>query len=356
MHITFVVNSFSRQPTGGLKIIYQYANHFAERGHTVTIVFCVSNPVAKYEGKVPYAVRYMAQKAIVQKGPRWYPLDNRVKKIYTTAITAQTIPDGDAVFATAIGTARPVADLPSCKGKKYYLIQDFENWSCSDDEVYATYNLGMTNIPIAKWLADIVQEKTGKEPYYIPNAIDTDLFHVKTENRLRYPHSIAMIYQRGEHKGFQYGYQVCLKLKENYPDLRCHIFGLSKREPEWPQWIKYTENATQEQLVGIYNSVSVFLCSSVEEGFGLCGAESMACGCAFATTGYCGVYTYAKNEENALISPVKDVDALYQNVCRLFDDGELRTRLSQKGRKDIEKMSWNNAFDKMDRLIEGRNT
>ena len=201
MHITFVVNSFSRQPTGGLKIIYQYANHFAERGHTVTIVFCVSNPVAKYEGKVPYAVRYMAQKAIVQKGPRWYPLDNRVKKIYTTAMTAQTIPDGDAVFATAIGTARPVADLPSCKGKKYYLIQDFENWSCSDDEVYATYNLGMTNIPIAKWLADIVQEKTGKEPYYIPNAIDTDLFHVKTENRLRYPHSIAMIYQRGEHKG-----------------------------------------------------------------------------------------------------------------------------------------------------------
>lgn len=298
----------------------------------------------------------MAQKAIVQKGPRWYPLDNRVKKIYTTAMTAQTIPDGDAVFATAIGTARPVADLPSCKGKKYYLIQDFENWSCSDDEVYATYNLGMTNIPIAKWLADIVQEKTGKEPYYIPNAIDTDLFHVKTENRLRYPHSIAMIYQRGEHKGFQYGYQVCLKLKENYPDLRCHIFGLSKREPEWPQWIKYTENATQEQLVGIYNSVSVFLCSSVEEGFGLCGAESMACGCAFATTGYRGVYTYAKNEENALISPVKDVDALYQNVCRLFDDGELRTRLSQKGRKDIEKMSWNNAFDKMDRLIEGRNT
>lgn len=268
----------------------------------------------------------------------------------------QTIPDGDVVFATAIGTAHPVASLPECKGRKFYLIQDFENWSCSDEEVYATYNLDMVNIPIAKWLADIVQEKTGKEPYYIPNAIDTDLFHVKTENRLRYPHSIAMIYQHGEHKGFQYGYQVCLKLKENYPDLRCHIFGLSKREPEWPQWIKYTENATQEQLVGIYNSVSVFLCSSVEEGFGLCGAESMACGCAFATTGYRGVYTYAKNEENALISPVKDVDALYQNVCRLFDDGELRTCLSQKGRKDIEKMSWNNAFDKMDRLIEGRNT
>lgn len=337
MKITFVVNSFSRQPTGGLKIIYQYANHFVERGHTVTIVFCVSNPVAKYEGKMPYAIRYIAQKAIVQKGPTWYPLDNRVKKIYTTAMTAQTIPDGDIVFATAIGTARPVADLPSCKGKKYYLIQDFENWSCSDDEVYATYNLGMTNIPIAKWLADIVRDKTNREPYYIPNAIDTELFRVVVENEYRFPHSIAMIYQRGEHKGFRYGYKVCLKLKERYPDLQCHIFGLSKRESEWPQWIKYTKNATQEQLVKIYNSVSVFLCSSVEEGFGLCGAESMACGCAFVSTGYSGVYTYAKNEENALISPVKDVDALYKNVCRLFENKELRIRLSQEGRIDIEK-------------------
>lgn len=355
MHITFVVNSFSRQPTGGLKIIYQYANHFAERGHSVTIVFCVSNPVAKYEGKVPYAIRYMAQMAIIQKGPTWYPLDKRVKKVYTTAMNEKTIPNGDVVFATAIGTARPVAALPNCKGKKYYLIQGFENWSCSDDEVYETYNLGMTNIPIAKWLADIVRDKTNEEPCYIPNAIDTDLFHVVVKNENRFPHSIALIYQRGEYKGFQYGYQVCLKLKEKYPDLQCHIFGLSQRNPEWPQWINYVENATQEQLVEIYNSVSVFLCSSVEEGFGLCGAESMACGCAFATTGYRGVYTYAKDNVNALISPIKDVEALYENVCKLFEDKQLRIRLSQEGRKDIEQMSWNNAYEKMDRLMDGEN-
>ena len=142
MKITFVVNSFSRQPTGGLKIIYQYANHFVERGHTVTIVFCLSNPVAKFEGKVPYGIRYLAQREIIRNGPTWYPLDKRVKKVYRTAMNEQTIPDGDVVFATAIGTAHPVASLPECKGRKFYLIQGFENWSCSDEEVYATYNYG----------------------------------------------------------------------------------------------------------------------------------------------------------------------------------------------------------------------
>lgn len=233
---------------------------------------------------------------------------HRILVVLSTVLCIFLIGNHYAMQKYTIGTARPVADLPSCKGKKYYLIQDFENWSCSDDEVYETYNLGMTNIPIAKWLADIVRDKTNKEPYYIANAIDTDLFRVVVENENRFPHSIAMIYQRGGHKGFQYGYRVCVRLKEKYPDLQCNIFGLSKREAEWPQWIKYTENATQEQLVEIYNSVSVFLCSSVEEGFGLCGAESMACGCAFATTGYRGVYTYAKDNVNALISPIKDED------------------------------------------------
>lgn len=74
MKITFVVNSFSRQPTGGLKIIYQYANHFVERGHTVTIVFCLSNPVAKFEGKcrMVFAIWHREKSyGMVQRGIRW---------------------------------------------------------------------------------------------------------------------------------------------------------------------------------------------------------------------------------------------------------------------------------------------
>ena len=136
-----------------------------------------------------------------------------------------------------------------------------------------------------------------------------------------------------------------------YPDMKCHIFGLPKREPDWPKWIEYTQNASQEELVKIYNSVSVFMCSSVEEGFGLCGAESMACGCAFATTGYRGVYTYATNQKNALISPIEDEEALYKNVCLLFDNNELRTRLARNARNEILNLSWENAYQRMDNLM-----
>jgi glycosyltransferase involved in cell wall biosynthesis len=289
---------------------------------------------------------------MVEQGPRWFPLDKNVRMLYTTAISEDTVPDGDAVFATAVGTARPVAALPERKGKKFYLIQDFENWRCSDEAVYETYRLGMTNITIAEWLRNLVCEKSGREAVCIPNGIDGSTFRVRVPNRERYPHSISMIYQKGEYKGFAYGYAVLLKLKERYPDLRCHIFGVPKREPEWPKWIQYTCNASEKELVSIYNSASVFLCSSVEEGFGLCGAESMACGCAFATCGYRGVYTYAQDGFNALISPVKDVDALYRNVCRLFDDAGLREIISRNGEESIQDFSWDEAFARMDSQLQ----
>jgi glycosyltransferase involved in cell wall biosynthesis len=90
----------------------------------------------------------------------------------------------------------------------------------------------------------------------------------------------------------------------------------------------------------------------VEEGFGLCGAESMACGCAFATSGYRGVYTYARDGFNALISPVKDVDALYRDVSRLFDDAGLREFISKNGVESMQDFSLDKAFARMDSLME----
>lgn len=74
MKITFVVNSFSRQPTGGLKIIYQYANHFVERGHTVTIVFVfqILLQSLKEKCRMVFAIWHREKSyGMVQRGIRW---------------------------------------------------------------------------------------------------------------------------------------------------------------------------------------------------------------------------------------------------------------------------------------------
>ena len=60
-------------------------------------------------------------------------------------------------------------------------------------------------------------------------------------------------------------------------------------------------------MFDILNYASIFICSSINEGFGLTGAESMACGCALATTSYPAVFEYAVDKKNCLVSPVKDI-------------------------------------------------
>ena len=42
MRITFILPGLSRYPSGGFKVVYQYANKFAEDGHQVTIIHDIS--------------------------------------------------------------------------------------------------------------------------------------------------------------------------------------------------------------------------------------------------------------------------------------------------------------------------
>lgn len=353
MKINIVMNFFSGRATGGVKIIFQYANHFAENGHDVMLVYGIEEPLAKYKGKIPYFMRIPLQSLRVKAGASWFKLNKKIKKIAVRSVNNDSVPDGDIVFATAVETAQWVAGLSDDKGKKFYLIQGFENWNFSDKAVYDTYRLGMTNIAIAGWLEELVQKYDRGRTILIPNAIDTNVFHVITPPEQRKPHSISMIYQQGECKGFEYGMDALIKLRNKYPDMQCKIFGVTESDENWPEWIEYVHRASESQLADIYNSSAVFMCSSVIEGFGLCGAESMACGCALVSSGYQGVFTYANPDETALITEVKDSEALFQAVSRLFDDTETRVQLAKNGNRAIKKLSWTNAYRKMDELLMG---
>lgn len=351
MRVTFVIDSFHRKPGGGTKIIYKYANHFAECGHKVQIVFALPEPLPRYKGKLPYPIRYLVQKSIISRGPSWFSINPAIKLKFSNAINEKTVPDADVIFATAVATALPVSILSERKGRKCYLIQDFENWVHDDEYVYSTYRLGMTNIAISKWLAELVGQFDGKKAVLIANGIDTNAFHITVLPEKRKAHSVAMIYQTGKHKGFEYGYSALLKLKNKYPDMECRIFGTPPRPNEWPDWIQYTQAASEEQLVEIYNHSAIFLCSSVLEGFGLCGAESMACGCALVSSAYKGVFTYAIPDETAVITKLCDSDALMRAVESLFDNDEKRINMAKKGNAQIQDLSWERAFCQMDKLI-----
>lgn len=350
MKITFCMPGYNRKPIGGYKMVYEYANRLVEKGHDVSIVFVVGKALNMI--KVPNRVKLLWGKGMVTIFPRWFKLDKRIKRIAVLEIKDKYIPDSEVIFATGIATAEPIKNLSKSKGRKFYLIQDFENWRHNDSYVFETYRYGLKNIVIASWLKEIV-DKYSKEPsVLIKNAIDTKEFKINIKPEDRYDYSIAALYHIGEYKGSKYTIETLIKLKEKYPKLRAILFGNPERPSNLPKWIEYVQRATREEVIDIYNSSAVFMCTSIKEGFGLTGAESMACGCAFVSTDYQGVHEYAIHNQNALLSEINRVDLIVENIEKIFENRELRFKLAYKGNNDIQKLSWEISYEKFEKALK----
>lgn len=353
MKITFCLpNHNYKSPIGGYKMVYEYANRLVEKGHSVNIVFCTKDSLKKYF--LPSSIRHVLTKYIVSKSPKWFDLDKRVNKVAAQEISDEFIPKADIVIATAAQTALPISRLNLDKGKKVYFIQDYENWVVTEKDLLMTYQLNMINITVSKWLYEIVSKYQEKNTYCIQNPIDIRVYKIYTKPEKRDKFCIGMLYHDAEYKGCRYALEAIMNLKKKYTEIELIMFGNPELQMEYKlDWIHYVRHASVEQVLKIYNKCAIFVCASVEEGFGLTGLESMACGCAFVTTGYRGVYEYAENNKNSLISPVKNVFELEKNIERMIENDDLRIKIAKQANADAQQYSWDRALMLFEKYMRG---
>lgn len=341
MNICFILPKFSRKPIGGFKIVYQYSNILCRMDQHIYIFYMNNNTFAKY--RIPNVVKEIGNEILTKAEPTWMVLDKKIVKITPhTKNALDQIKKMDVVICTSIDTVEMVRDLQT-KAKKAYFIQDYENWSKDDSYVQYTYGLGMINIVVSGWLKNIVDKHSIYPSYLVKNPIDINTYRQIVCQKERTQHTIGLLYHSAEHKGLKYAFEALRLLKNTYKDLTVKMFGTTKPNQSLPDWIQFTFCATEKQTVDIYNSVQVFLCATVAEGFGLTGLEAMACGAALASTEYDGVKEYAINEKNALLSPIKEPAMLAENVSRLFDDEELRERIVNNALEHVKNLSLEKA-------------
>lgn len=349
MKICFVLPKFSRLPIGGYKIVFEYANRLDAEGHKVFIVFKNDDSLASY--RLPKWIKKIIANILTSAGPKWFSLNNAITWLSSTQQgSLRKVEDSDVVFATGIQTVEMVKKNFH-KAKKLYLIQGYENWGISEEYLWGSYRCGFTNIVVSNWLKDIVEKYTDQKACLIKNPIDCNLYQCRVRQNDRKPHVLGLLYHTHPLKGLQYAFEAIYKLKERYEDLEVEMFGAHPKPENLPDWIHYSRSLSQSQTVDLYNKVQVFLCASVEEGFGLTGLEAIACGACLVSTAYTGVLEYAENEYNALLSPVKDVDMLVANVSRLFDNEEERIRIAANGIESVKKYSWDVAMQRLNEIL-----
>lgn len=343
--VTFILPNYSRNPVGGYKVVFEYANELVDDNFKVNIIFLNKDALLRYN--LPEWCKRILINQITRKEPKWFSLDKRINKVSARGNQlSNIINNSDVVIATAAITVGTTYNLFRKKAKLVYFIQGYENWSISTKQLYKTYNMGFKKIVIAKWLKQIVDKHSKNPAIYVPNSLDTTRYQVINPISKRNKFKIGMLYHDNPVKGAKYGLKALQIVHKRYPQLKVKMFGTAPTPKNLPDWIDYTRNATQEETINIYNSISIFLCSSIEDGFGLTGLEAMSCGAALVSSKNGGVNEYANDGKNALLAPVKDARTLANHIIELIEKDNLRQELAINGEKQAQNYSFSVAYKK----------
>lgn len=350
MKINFVVTELFK--SGGMRVIFEYANRLFDSGHDVILYY----PIIPYKFKKDNlvinlkrfywsAIAFLNQNHILKN---LYPYKFKIKGVF--CISNVFIRDADFIFATAWPTAYSVIKLSEKKGKKIYLIQDYENWNSDIDRVDNSYKLNMHRITVSTYLKDYFKRRFNVDSNVILNGINYNIFNC--ENRTCHKEKTITIVEHAlAKKGINNAIEILKRLNTNYKDVKFICFGYDKYH-NIPDFVQFYANPDDITIAEIYNRTDIFLFTSINEGFGLPPAEAMACKCAVVTTNVGAIPEYSTHMESAIHVNPHDVDDIYKAVIYLLDNDDEIKRISENGYNKIrETLSWEKAIDELKKIL-----
>jgi len=350
--IVFLLPSHVYRPSGGVKVVFEYANYLANHNWQVTVVSGSTasfRRVSWYEC-VKSTLRYSFILATRRYCPTWFNLNERIRTIPVPSLNQRFVPVADVYVATAVETAEQLMEYRT-KARKLYLIQGYEDWNVGKDRLLATYRSDLSKIVIARWLYDRVSQYSPSQVTIIPNGFDFEKFGCDCPVEKRNPLSVAFMYHAQPCKDVPTGLRALELVHQKHPNLNVNMFGVYRKGRDIPDWMSYTQNPSQKVLRELYNKSSIYLAASRDEGWGLTVGEAMICGCAVCCTDCAGFKEMVSDGKNGLMSPIGDAVQLAQNLCNLIECNSQRAIYARSGMERIQDFSWENSFKKFEERL-----
>ncbi|MHB9111381.1 MAG: glycosyltransferase family 4 protein [Thermoleophilia bacterium] len=358
MKITFVLPVAGVSPMGGSKVVYEYANGLIALGHRVTIIHpALLYSDASFWDKVKKSVRYVQRRVDGSYRPdRWFGLEPNVEVLWVSSLHPRYVPNADVIVSTAWQTAEWIQDYPVVKGKKVYLIYDYEHYMSAapalQGRIGATFRRGMFKIATSPAVKNMIRRNGVMEDVTITNGIDLLCYCLKTPIESSERVSIGFPSRLEPFKGTVDAINAMEVVRDAYCGV-IDIWSFGGPKPNYmPGWVNYHERPTDKALCHYHNRSAIFVVPSHYEGFGLPGAEAMACGAALVSTDNGGVNAYAEHGVTALLSPPREHKVLAANVLTLLRNSDYRIALARSGHAHIQNFSWERAIDAFEQAMK----
>jgi glycosyltransferase involved in cell wall biosynthesis len=353
--IAFFLTGGARSIRGGLKVLFIYANFLAQHGLEVTIFFPATNSTNRGEARVARAMRYIAGKlsSAVYLPRTWFELHPSIKThwVWRSPATGYGEFDVSIIADRAVGAdileAQAAGAGPG--GKLLYLFQEYEYYMTGGEttrrQIETLIRRVDTVVAISPAARDVAETIRGPEGVYlVTNGVELERFFVSDHRPFRARKSLGFAFREEAFKRTEDVVAALSQLRARglLEGITCWAYG-TRRWPGLPDWIRYHHRPSASQLRDLFNTAAIFVVASLYEGWGLPGAEAMACGAALVTTRNGGCEAYATHLVNALMCSPGNVAELAEAIQRLLSQPELAAELAAKGHESIQKFTWDSA-------------
>jgi glycosyltransferase involved in cell wall biosynthesis len=316
---------------GGHRDIFEHLNRLAARGHEVAL-YTLGEP------------------------PQWFPLRVPVHSFEDYDALGDALAEVDAIkVATWWMTAGPVWRASVPRGLPVYFVQDIETSYYPDHErarhaVLDSYRPEFRYMTISSWNRERLRE-LDLDAELIAPGIDLDTFRPRPDVARREDMVLALG-RTNPLKNLPLTLAAWRSLREPRPEL-C-LFGI---EPELLDGqlaragARYVDSPSDEQVSELFCQATVFVQTSVHEGFALPPLEAMACGAAVLCTDAHGNRDFCIDGVNCLM-PEPTQAAVGAALRRLLDDRDLRDELGRQGIETAQEYAWERRIDALEAFFE----
>jgi GT2 family glycosyltransferase/glycosyltransferase involved in cell wall biosynthesis len=311
---------------GGHRDIFEHLNRLSARGHDVALYTLGS-------------------------APEWFELRAPVHSFEGYSELGEALAQVDAIkVATWWMTAGPVWRASIPRGLPVYFVQDIETSYYPDHErarhaVLDSYRPEFRYMTISSWNRERLRE-LDLDAEWIPPGIDLENFRPRPEIARREDMVLALG-RTNPLKNLPLTLAGWRALSQPRPEL-C-LFGI---EPELAQeGVRYVDTPSDERVNELFCEATVFIQTSVHEGFALPPLEAMATGAAVVCTDAHGNRDFCIDGVNCLM-PEANPAAVTGALQRLLADPELRAQLGRAGIQTAQEYAWERRVDALEGFFE----